>query len=36
MKKDRTIFQVFRSEDTYTHAHVPETATKLRETESVI
>ena len=29
------IFQVFRAEDTYTHAHVLEAATPLRETEGV-
>ena len=34
--KGRECFQVLGSQDSYTHAHVPETAKQLRETESVI
>ena len=36
LRKKEHIFQVLRSEDPYTHAHVPETATQRREPESAI
>ena len=35
VKEEWTIFQVFRSEDPYTHAHVLGMATQIRENERV-